>query len=313
MERFDNVLYMTTSQVAELLDVHPSTVKRWCNDGELPVDKTDGGHRRIRFSNVLSLTEERGIHTMLEHFTPYEAQVWTAMNEAIELGSFDKAHALALGWLDQGRIQRMAWLFREIGRHPRIPFERFADECVRGFMTRVGELWRRGHLCAGEEHMATEVLVETLLRLRDEAPGGSHGRESAKVAVVGAMEGDRHHLASLCIRILLERRGWHVFYLGADVPAEDFAAIQQQHRASLVCVSFAPPNTGADMRRCVRILSEFYDPRKPWSLVLGGAVVPLPAPEDIETPFAEFEILSSLEAFSEVLARGLGQPVQQAS
>lgn len=327
MERFDDTLFMTTSQVAELLNVHPSTVKRWCNDGDLAVDKTGGGHRRIHLSDVLTLTRERGIPTLLENFAPYESHVWNALNEAVEEGSFERVHALALGWLDQGKIQRMAWLFREIGRHPAIPFERFADECVRGFMVRIGEMWRAGQLRSGEEHMATEMLVETLLRLRDEgeqalpspngnggSPNGAgddsdhlHDREGGPLAVVGAMEGDRHHLASLCLRIMLERRGWHVFYMGADVPVEDFAAIQKQHRASLVCVSFAPPNTGADMQRCVRILSEFYDARHPWSLVLGGGVHPLPSPDQMTTPFEEFRILSSLADFAELLDSGIGR------
>ncbi len=338
MERFDDTLFMTTSQVAELLDVHPSTVKRWCNDGELAFDKTDGGHRRIHLSDVLDLTREREIHTMLEHFTPYEAHVWNAVTEAAESGSFARVHALAQGWLDRGQIQRMGWLFREIGRHPRIPFEVFADECVRGFMVKIGELWRTGQLRAGEEHMTTEMLVETMLRLRDEglsrsdgarngsapAPNGNGRRGDSRhlqdlstrdgpVAVVGAMEGDRHHLASLCLRIMLERRGWHVFYLGADVPVEDFAAIQKQHAASLVCVSFAPPNTGADMRRCVRILSEFYDASAPWSLVMGGSVHPIPDPAGLETPFEEFRIFDSLVEFGRALDSGLGLPVDSAA
>jgi|GEM_PF-633661 len=333
MERFDDTLFMTTSQVAELLDVHPSTVKRWCNDGDLAFDKTDGGHRRIHLEDVLDLSEERGIRTMLRHFTPYEAHVWTAVNEAVETGAFDRVHALALGWLDRGRIQRMGWLFREIGRHPRISFEQFGDECIRGFMVRIGELWRSGQLRSGEEHMATEMLVETLLRLRDEGgptdavSGNGDGRSGAgsagapdaarmadgrgreeRVAVVGAMEGDRHHLASLCLRIMLERRGWHVFYLGADVPVEDFAAIQREQNASLVCVSFAPPNTGADMQRCLRILSEFYDPASPWSLVMGGNVHPIPETEGGQTPFEEIRIFTSLGAFGEALDHGLGRP-----
>lgn len=337
MERFDDTLHMTTSQVAELLDVHPSTVKRWCNDGELAFDKTEGGHRRIHLADVLDLTRERSIHTMLDHFSPYEAHVWNAVNEAAESGSFDRVHALALGWLDRGQIQRMGWLFRELGRHPRIPFEQFADRCIRGFMIQIGDLWRTGQLRSGEEHMTTEMLVETLLRLRDEdlghpaiagngraAPSNGNGRPAGRhmqdlatgdhpVAVVGAMEGDRHHLASLCLRIMLERRGWHVFYLGADVPVEDFAAIQKQHAASLVCVSFAPPNTGADMQRCVRILSEFYDPGAPWSLVMGGSVHPIPDSGVLDTPFLDFRIFDSLADFGEALDAGLGRPASNAA
>lgn len=79
-------------------------------------------------------------------------------------------------------------------------------------------------------------------------------------------------MGSMCARILLEKRGWDVYYLGADVPVEDFAALQKSRKADLVCVSFSPPATGADMRRCVRILSEFYDARSPYSLALGGDV-----------------------------------------
>lgn len=307
MERFDEGLYLTTSQVAELADVHPSTVKRWCNDGDLAYDATDGGHRRIYLADVLSLTRARGMETILDHFAPYEAHVWTAIEEAVEEDNYERFRSLALGWLDRGKIDRMGWLFREFGRHPRIPFESFGDKAIRSFMVEIGELWRSGALRSGEEHMATEMLVETLLRLRDEgAKAVGDADERTPVAIVGAMEGDRHHLASLCLRIMLERRGWHVYYLGADVPVEDFAALQSQHRAELVCVSFAPPNTGADMQRCVRILSEFYDEAHPWTLVLGGGVHPLP--EIDVTPFSEFRIFTSLSDFGVALEEGLAHP-----
>jgi excisionase family DNA binding protein len=306
MERFDEGLYLTTSQVAELADVHPSTVKRWCNDGDLPYDTTDGGHRRIYLADVLALTGRKGIDTILDHFAPYQAHVWTAIQEAIEEDNYERFRSLALGWLDRGKIERMGWLFREFGRHPRIPFESFGDKAIRSFMAEIGELWRSGALRSGEEHMATEMLVETLLRLRDQ--GGRSdiaGGATPPVAIVGAMEGDRHHLASLCLRIMLERRGWHVYYLGADVPVEDFAALQRQHRAGLVCVSFAPPNTGADMQRCVRILSEFYNGAHPWTLVLGGAVHPLPKID--VTPFEDFRIFTSLTDFGVALDEGLAR------
>ncbi len=308
MEHFNSDLYLTTSQVADLLEVHPSTVKRWCNEGEVAFDKTDGGHRRIHLRDVLALTEARGLETLLTPFAPYEGHVWTALNEA-EAGSFDRVISLALGWLDRGQIDRMGMLFLELGRHPRIEFERFCDDCIRGFMIQIGELWRTGQLRAGEEHMVTEMLVETLLRLRDEGDAeGQAAGPGAPAAVVGAMEGDRHHLASLCLRIILERRGWQVYYLGADVPVEDFAAIQSARSASLVCVSFAPPNTGADMQRCVRILSEFYTPGTGWSLALGGEVGSHPNLDTGSLPFTDFRIFDSMQEFGPALDAGFGQP-----
>ncbi len=44
--------WLSLSQVAELLGVHPSTVRSWADQGRLPVHRTQGGHRRFRRSEV---------------------------------------------------------------------------------------------------------------------------------------------------------------------------------------------------------------------------------------------------------------------
>ncbi|RMF41850.1 MAG: helix-turn-helix domain-containing protein [Anaerolineae bacterium] len=44
--------WMSLKEVAELLGVHPSTVRNWSNRGELPVHRTQGGHRRYRRDEI---------------------------------------------------------------------------------------------------------------------------------------------------------------------------------------------------------------------------------------------------------------------
>jgi excisionase family DNA binding protein len=311
MERFNSDLFLTTTQVAELLSVHPSTVKRWCNDGDLDFDKTGGGHRRLHLHDVVELSRVRSIATFLDPFAPYEGHVWTAVNEAVHGGSFQRVHSLAMGWLQRGHLRRISALFTELGRQPGMSLARFCDEGIRGFMQEVGATWRSGRLRVGEEHMVTEALIEVLLRMRAPDPSLDNGNGSERpVAVVGSMEGDRHSLGSLCVRLMLERQGWDVFFLGADVPVEDFAAMQRARDAALVCVSFAPPNTAADMKRAVRILGEFYDPSHPYGLVLGGLLSEDPFLDDVELPFRQLGIFGSLAAFEAALDAepGLGSP-----
>lgn len=305
MERFNSDLYLTTSQVAELLSVHPSTVKRWCNEGDLEVDKTDGGHRRIHLRDVLALASDRSISTFLDAFAPYEGHVWTAVRQALDEGSFHRVRSLAMGWLTRGHVRRLSALFLELGRHPDLPFPRFCDEALRGFMHDVGETWRSGRLRVGEEHMASEALTEVLVRLR-EGPETQVDAGGRPVAVVGSMGGDRHYIGGLCVRLLLERRGWEVFFLGSDVPVEDFAAMQRARAADLVCISFAPPNTAADMKRAVRILGEFYDGSPPYTLALGGDLSEAPFLDDLDLPFRELGIYSSLQSFALALDDGVG-------
>ena len=302
MERFNPDLLLTTTQVADFLSVHPSTVKRWCNEGDLAFDTTEGGHRRLHLHDVVSLSRERSISTFLDPFSPYEGHVWTAVNEAVAGGSFKRVRSLAMGWLVRGDVRRVSALFAALERRPGLPFARFCDEAVRGFMEEVGETWRSGRLRVGEEHLASEALMEVLLRMRDvDRPWGASNGSARPVAIVGSMEGVRHTLGGLCVRLLLERRGWEVLFLGADVPVEDFAAMQRSRDAELVCVSFAPPNSAADMKRAVRILGEFYKPSQPYTLVLGGLPSEEPYLDDVGVPFRELGIFRSVAAFEAAL------------
>jgi excisionase family DNA binding protein len=47
-----NEEWLSLSQVAETLGVHPTTVRTWADQGRLPVHRTQGGHRRFKRSEV---------------------------------------------------------------------------------------------------------------------------------------------------------------------------------------------------------------------------------------------------------------------
>ncbi len=267
---------MTSSRVAELLNVHPSTVKRWCDEGSLASERTQGGHRRIKLNDALNAAKEHDIATFLDVFHPWEGNVWLAVSEIEEGGSYRRLLNLALGWLTQGKTDLLGRLLFEAGVRPSIPFPEFLDEGIRAFMSLVGEEWQGGRLPVGEEHMASQMVLEVLLRLRTgwDSPLSTIPSENGTrpVAVVGAMEGDHHDLGAQSIRVLLEREGWKVYYLGADVPLEDFAEIQRAHGASLVCISLSRENRLPDVQRAVRVLGEFYRPGYPYALGLGGGL-----------------------------------------
>jgi excisionase family DNA binding protein len=45
---------LTTSELADLLQVNPSSVKKWVDDGRLIAFRTPGGHRRIRAADFVT-------------------------------------------------------------------------------------------------------------------------------------------------------------------------------------------------------------------------------------------------------------------
>ena len=50
---------ITTEKAAEMLGVTQRTVRRWCNSGELPAQRTSGSWWVIRREDVERLREER--------------------------------------------------------------------------------------------------------------------------------------------------------------------------------------------------------------------------------------------------------------
>ena len=47
-----NANWLSLSQAADYLGVHPSTVRAWADKGELPSHRTPGGHRRFRQADL---------------------------------------------------------------------------------------------------------------------------------------------------------------------------------------------------------------------------------------------------------------------
>lgn len=63
--------WLSLSQAAKQLGVHPSTVRAWADHGYLPSQRTQGGHRRFRRSDV-----DIRMHTRFESTTPEATSVY---------------------------------------------------------------------------------------------------------------------------------------------------------------------------------------------------------------------------------------------
>ncbi len=51
--------WLTLSEAARRLQVHPTTLRRWADNGDIPVLLTPGGHRRFAASDVARFARER--------------------------------------------------------------------------------------------------------------------------------------------------------------------------------------------------------------------------------------------------------------
>ncbi len=61
--------WVSLRQAADLLGVHPATVRNWADAGSIPTRRTAGGHRRFRKSDLIQYAEKHG------ELQPIEVQV----------------------------------------------------------------------------------------------------------------------------------------------------------------------------------------------------------------------------------------------
>ncbi len=295
---------LTTRQAAELLGIHASSVKRWCNADLLACEQTEGGHRRIRLHELLRFARTENHPCILFDFAPDEAAVWEGIEAARRGEGFGRLVGLLYGWLElseRERPERLLLFLLEMGFAP----EQVFDELLGPVMHRVGASWADGVLTVGDEHRMTQALRDALLmayisRRARRAPRQTTN-EAAGTAIVGCAPGDDHEMGALMARFLLGERGWKVIYLGANVPVEDFVIQQVRHEASLIAIAMTPPHGPAEALAHVRTLARLYEPSHPCRLVLGGRLLGGLSPELPETPFPEVSAFDSMLAFSDWL------------
>jgi excisionase family DNA binding protein len=320
MTETDSV-FLTTSQAALLLQVHESSVKRWSNTGDLKLEKTTGGHRRIRFDALLDFARAKAPGSDLLFFAPHEEEVARAALDARDRGNFAGVQELVLRFCDTEAPRWLAHLMRYFEGPCGIPMARLFDHGIAGALAEVGKQWQSGSRTIALEHRFTQKILDALhavlVRLEDaeaiaaEVDLVTRASDSGSVlaavaaepgrrqhAVVGCSEGCHHEIGALMARILLQRAGWSVTYLGANVPFEEIAGIQELERAQLLCVSFVSPLGAGDVRRCLKVLNALRQPAAPYRLVVGG-LTGLYGTEDSYETQIPLKFVDSMKGFEE--------------
>ena len=289
----NDLIQLTSRQAAHLLKVHESSIKRWCKDGDLNCSVTDGGHRRITLNDLTDFARSRSLDCALLEFDSHASAIWHAFRLAQSKGEYSALLDLSYSFLKASDSWKAFALF-DFCMENGIPFSMFFDRLVADILNRVGNDWHNGRLEIGEEHRITELLRDAVYRQLCTSDENLNGQ----TAIVGSSEGNMHELGALAVRTLLQNNGWHVVYVGANVPTHNYASLQARYKASLVCISIVPPSVLSDVHRILDTLARFYDESKPYHIALGGNTVSRHTDVDFSrAPFLGVQQQTSLESF----------------
>lgn len=103
-------------------------------------------------------------------------------------------------------------------------------------MRAIGDLWEKGEINVGEEHVATAITEQVLVGALHRTRMSSY--RSRQRIMLAAIQGQHHVLGLRMVADLLEGEGFEVLYLGADVPIDSLRDVAAAKQPALVGLSF---------------------------------------------------------------------------
>ncbi len=113
-----SLTWVGLSEAARILGAHPATVRSWADRGDLPSQRTPGGHRRFRRSDLVEWMARQGSPSIVEA----QLLVQSAMGRArVEIGG---GHLAQITWYQSLDEQARAAMAAH-GRQLMDAFQRF--------------------------------------------------------------------------------------------------------------------------------------------------------------------------------------------
>ncbi|MBL8861562.1 MAG: helix-turn-helix domain-containing protein [Planctomycetes bacterium] len=220
---------LTTRQVALVLGISEASLKRWCDRGLLPADRTLGGHRRLPVHGVVEFARSHGLPLARPELLGLPAAAGRGA-AVVERVRDELRRALLDG--DEDGFRRLAfdpWLAGE-------PLTRVLEQGIAPALAAVGDDVLHGAAEIYEEARAVQIalrfLHEVRALLRPPAP-------DAPLAIGGAAEGDPYVLPTAMVDLCLREAGWRTQPLGVGLPLGSLRAAILDLRPRLVWLSIS--------------------------------------------------------------------------
>lgn len=220
----------STRELADMLSVNESTIKRWADSGFIECTKTKGGHRKFPVRSVLKFVHENRMSVpglSADEFEKKDVQAHLSAGFVDVLIPPLKEAALLGEPLEVLRIMRAGFVSQP-------DIMTLYTQLLFPALVQIGDDWECGRIGVDGEHLATQAIKSALFRFQAgiylKAPNGMS-------AVVSCFEKEVHDIAITCIASFLTSEGWKVYHLGQDIPTSDLALFVKTKKPQLVAIS----------------------------------------------------------------------------
>jgi DNA-binding transcriptional MerR regulator len=184
------------------------------------------------------------------------------------------------------------------------PAEAVCFEILQHSMAEVGDRWYRGEATVQQEHFTTSLALRRIEALIAALPLPTRPGH----ILIACPPGEQHTFSPLMVTYLLKRRGWTVFYLGANVPADRLEATLKSTRPNAIVLTAQRMTTAASLYEMAKSLLRLKVP-----IGYGGRIFNAHADirQRIPGHYLGPELSGSIDAIEHLLATSRAQPAAE--
>lgn len=286
---------VSPKQVARVIGVSESSLKRWCDQGLIGTVRTAGGHRKMPIAEVIRFVREHD-HKMANP----ELLGLPPVSDHAELGLTRSQARLTEALLAGNELVARQIVFDlYLAKHS---LSIILDEVVAGAFREIGERWACESADIYQERRSCGIAVRVLFDIRrvQAAP------DPAWPAMGGTIEGDLYEMPSTMVEMVLREAGFQATFLGTSLPIVSLARAIRETKPRLFWLSVSHIRAGYDLPSEFPMLTEACN-EVGAALVVGGRELTGELRQRM-TYSAFCDKMQHLEAFAKTLKRTTASP-----
>ena len=224
---------LNSEEAARVLGVNVSSIKRWTDEGRLECIRTLGGHRKFQMDHLASFVRRNRKKMSKVNIFTVENEEDLEINYFILKGDFEFLIAYVIDKAILGKRDEVQNVFTGLYLS-QYPLHRIYDDLVTPVLHRIGEQWTEQSITITEEHIASQIIRDAIIRLQGiiRVP-----RKKIGSAVCLNLSSELHDIALKMVQNLLELRGFQVYFSGQKTPYLDMEKMLQKLKADRLYIS----------------------------------------------------------------------------
>ena len=207
--------YLNSKEVASIMGVNVSTIKRWTDSGKLDCYQTVGGHRKFLLSHLKIFLKEKINQKLRVNIIQYLNKGEKELVQRIDRIDYKYLR----DYLFQLGLQQSVDSIHDVINSLLIkgePQYRIYDELVLNVLNRIGDLWSNNKLSIEDEHTMTETIRNVMYRIHSEI--SKNNVKIPKKVVCMTLTNDEHEIPLVMVQSILDEINIPSTNLGPNMP-----------------------------------------------------------------------------------------------